>query len=85
MEQDNVTVDVMLSRLQRSAQLTYKEARAVLCDKSEAQALANELGTTINAVYNLQRRAKKKIGYTGYTLEQMCYNDLGVIFCGPDE
>jgi DNA-binding CsgD family transcriptional regulator len=86
MERNNVTEEVKLARLQRSAQLTYREARAILCNgKAEAEALAEEFDITINAVYNLQRRAKNKIGYTGHTVGEICHNDLGIIFCGPDE
>ena len=77
--------DVMIARLQISAQLTLEEARAILCEGETPEDLSKEFGTTVNAIYNMQRRAKKKIAMTGYSIGEICHNDLGIIFCGPEE
>ena len=85
MEENEVTKEVKLARLQRSADLTYREARAILCEGETIEDLAKEFGTTKNAIYNLRARARNKVAWTGYTVGQICYNDLGVILCGPYE
>ena len=58
--------------LQRSADLSYKEARAYLIDVYETpQVMADSLGVTLQAVYNMRRRAKKKVEECGMTEEEI--------------
>jgi hypothetical protein len=58
--------------LQSEAGLSFKEARAVMIPYHETNdMMAIDLGTDVRAVYNLQRRAKKKIEKTGMSFEDI--------------
>ena len=59
--------------LQEAAGLTLKEAKAIMLEYEEDSEydLAEELGVTVQAVYNLERRARKKIDACGRTLKEI--------------
>lgn len=68
----NETYAMNMVQLQEKADLTYREARAFLVPYRENNfAMAQALGITVNAVYNLQRKAREKIGASGFTLEEI--------------
>lgn len=72
------TYALKLLELQEKAGLTYKEARVFLCSRSAKMLfdLSVEWGITMEGVYNLSRRAAKK-------LEKAGLDELG--FLGLDQ
>lgn len=72
-----------LTYLQKSAGLTYREARAHLSelDGESTAVLAAELGVTRNAICNYRRRARNKMALAGIAdcspvPEQIVFGDL---------
>jgi DNA-binding CsgD family transcriptional regulator len=63
---------VCMLRLQEKAGLTYKESRAYLSPYYESSSvLAEDFGISVEAIYNLVRRAKNKVAMTGMTEEEI--------------
>ena len=61
-----------LYQLQSKADLTFKEARAFLLRWYGTPAsMAINLSVDIHAIYNLQRKAKKKVEDTGLALDEI--------------
>jgi hypothetical protein len=59
-------------QLQSIAGLTFKEARAFLLEwYGSVLDMAMDLGVGIHAIYNMQRRAKRKIAASGHTLDEI--------------
>ena len=59
-------------QLQETANLTFREAKAFLVEYKETECdLADDWGVSLQAVYNLQRRAREKIRKCGKTLEEI--------------
>jgi DNA-directed RNA polymerase specialized sigma subunit len=76
------TYAMNMQQLQETAGLTYKEARAFLIYYRETVAdMAEVLGISKTAVYNLQRKAKNKIALSGLTLEEI-YGDYPPVDTG---
>lgn len=68
----DITYAMNMLALQEKAGLTYKEARAHLSPHWELTGgMAEDLGIDVHSVYNLQRRAKKKIEASGFTEEEI--------------
>ncbi|MCL2142847.1 MAG: hypothetical protein FWH44_01110 [Methanomassiliicoccaceae archaeon] len=77
------TYAINMLQLQEKVGLTYKEARAFLIPYREnAHAMAHALDIDIHSVYNLQRKAKKKIKDSGYSLEEI-FEDHMPVSPGP--
>jgi hypothetical protein len=67
--------------LQEKAGLSFKEARVHLSNNREFFCnIAEEYGITTQAVYNIQRRAEKKIKDSGLTPEQIFGEDRPYTF-----
>jgi len=67
-------------RLQDQANLSYKEARAVLYDRWETvENIAKDFGISDQAVYNLIRRGLKKVEATGKNVNEI-YGDYDLPF-----
>ena len=84
----NETYAMNMVQLQEKAGLTYREARAFLVPYRENNfAMAQDLGITVNAVYNLQRKAKEKIDGSGLSLKEIygeyVPEERGPIFIDP--
>jgi hypothetical protein len=68
----NETYAVNMLQLQEKAGLTYKEARAFLIPYREnVLSMSEGIAVSVHAIYNLQRKAKRKIDATGLTLEEI--------------
>jgi len=68
----NETYAVNMLQLQEICGLTYREARAFLIEYRENNiTMAQDLDIDIHAIYNLKRKAKKKIEASGLTLEEI--------------
>ena len=66
------TYAMNLYQLQSKAGLTFKEARAFLSQWYETvAAMAMDIGVGIHAIYNMQRRAKRKIADSKLSLEDI--------------
>ena len=69
---DDLIRTFQMERLQTRAGLSYKEARAYLIESYESTfTMADYFETSLQAVYNLQRRAKNKVKKSGMTLEEI--------------
>ncbi|MCL1984024.1 MAG: hypothetical protein FWG58_01335 [Methanomassiliicoccaceae archaeon] len=69
---DDLIRTFQMERLQTRVGLSYKEARAYLIESYESTfTMADYFGTSLQAVYNLQRRAKSKVRKSGMTLEDI--------------
>jgi len=79
--------ETMICRLQKTAILSYKEARAFLCEEygETPDMLAKEFGVTINAIYNLQRRARNKVNGCMFSYVEIQRQDCGWVFGGEEE
>ena len=65
-KKERETYAMNLYQLQSKAGLTFKEARAFLSQWYETvAAMAMDIGVGIHAIYNMRRRAKKKIADSG--------------------
>jgi len=68
----NDTYAMNMLQLQEKCGLTYKEARAFLIRYRESvSVMAMDLGLSSHSVYNLQRRAKRKVESSGHTLKEI--------------
>jgi hypothetical protein len=62
---------VAMLNLQEKAGLTFKEASVHVLETTPID-LAEDWGVNVRSIYNLQRKAKKKIEESGYTSEELC-------------
>jgi len=70
-KKENERYAMNMYQLQSKAGLTFKEAQAYLMSwRGLADIIVRSLAE-IHAIYNLQRRAKKKIADSGLTLEEI--------------
>lgn len=71
-ESRRITFAMNMIALQEKAGLTYKEARAYLTTYNESpRDMAADLSMDVHSVYNLMRKATKKIDDSGLTLEEI--------------
>jgi|GEM_PF-6477270 len=64
--EEEIKYAVCMLRLQSRAGLTFKEARAYMCPHYEVlETIVIEYGITMQAAYNLARRARNKVAAAG--------------------
>jgi len=74
MDQDLFEFLYLMYHLQDTADLTYKEARCILMERSgdNIESLAKEFGCTKNAIHRFKMKGERKILYSVPTPDENC-------------